>query len=403
MSDAALKEVFSLFRRYELASGAKLNVTKSHGLLVGSWQSRSHLPISLTWSSQRITAMGAKLSNLAPEESWDSSLQQLEAVLSTWQACKLSYHGRALVVNSFVLSQLWYLASFLVMPADLLVGINSQIFSFLWQGKHERLPHSSIMQRISHGGLNVVDLDRKLGALHVMWVRRLMEGGDLPSTFFFRHYLRAAFAGRSLDQILLLPAPSQTTFNALPPFCRSVMVAWFKLPHMDAGTIFVGSQGSSQSLAMLTVAFVYRLLSTLAHTEHRCVPQYCSWGLAVEWCTAWSNLSLWHFIQPVRDTNWLIAFSVLACPLIQRLIVGPSSPLFIFLHSALWPAAFSVVLGSSQSLTVRSLCLFIPLPPSYWFATTVPAHSHLCFFASWASSVIGCRLPGMRIGLMAPR
>ena len=88
MSDAALVEVFSLFRRYELASGDKLNVTKSYGLLVGSWRSQYHLPIRLTWSSQHITVMGAKLSNLAPEESWDSSLQQLEAVLSTWQARK---------------------------------------------------------------------------------------------------------------------------------------------------------------------------------------------------------------------------------------------------------------------------------------------------------------------------
>ena len=41
MSDAALLQVFSLFRRYELASGAKLNITKSHGLLVGTWIDRN--------------------------------------------------------------------------------------------------------------------------------------------------------------------------------------------------------------------------------------------------------------------------------------------------------------------------------------------------------------------------
>ena len=287
LSDSALMAVFSLFRRYELASGAELNVTKSHGLLVGSWRSRSNLPVRLSWSSQSITVMGAKLSNLAPEESWDSSLQQLDTVLSSWRARKLSYHGRALVINSFGLSQLWYLASFLVMPADICSGIISRIFSFLWQGKRERLPRSSISQRISQGGLNVVDIDRKLSALHAMWVRRLLVGGDSPSTFFFRHHLRVAFAGRSLHQILLLPAPSQTALHALPPFYRSVIVSWFRLPRfMDAGTIFVGSPGSSfRSLSTLTVAFVYRLLSTLARTDHRCVAKYQSWGLAVEWTT----------------------------------------------------------------------------------------------------------------------
>ena len=81
---------------------------------------------------------------------------------------------------------------------------------------------------------------------------------------------------------------------------------------MDAGTIFIGRLGSSsRSLGTLTVASVYRLLSTLAHTEHRCVAQYQSWGLAVEWSTVWSNLSLWRFIRPVQDTNWLIGHDVL--------------------------------------------------------------------------------------------
>ena len=47
MSDQVLKQVFEVFRRYELASGAKLNVTKSHGLLVGLWTSRTNLPVAL--------------------------------------------------------------------------------------------------------------------------------------------------------------------------------------------------------------------------------------------------------------------------------------------------------------------------------------------------------------------
>ena len=42
-------------------------------------------------------------------------------------------------------------------------------------------------------------------------------------------------------------------------------------------------------------------------TEHRCVVKFRAWGIEVHWETVWSNLHLWHFIRPVRDTNWLIA------------------------------------------------------------------------------------------------
>ena len=113
MSDAALVEVFSLFRRYELASGAKLNVTKSHGLLVGTWASRVNLPVPLDWSAQRITVMGAPLSNVVDDASWTAPLARLDTVLAAWRPRHLSYHGRALVANTLGLSLFWYLASFL--------------------------------------------------------------------------------------------------------------------------------------------------------------------------------------------------------------------------------------------------------------------------------------------------
>ena len=51
-----------------------------------------------------------------------------------------------------------------------------------------------------------------------------------------------AFAGRTLMQILLLQAPSQTALNLLPPFYRSVMTSWFGLPRrLENGSIVVGA------------------------------------------------------------------------------------------------------------------------------------------------------------------
>ena len=62
-SDQAMTALFSLFERYERASGAKLNVTKSHGLLLGSWKDRVVLPIHLNWSNHFITVLGCRISN----------------------------------------------------------------------------------------------------------------------------------------------------------------------------------------------------------------------------------------------------------------------------------------------------------------------------------------------------
>ena len=57
-TDSALHVLFSHFTRYENASGVKLGVTKSHGLLFGSWNDRCNMPVPLDWSSEAVTVLG---------------------------------------------------------------------------------------------------------------------------------------------------------------------------------------------------------------------------------------------------------------------------------------------------------------------------------------------------------
>ena len=180
MSDQTLKQVFEVFRRYELASGAKsVNVTKSHRLLVGSWTSRKNLPVALDWSAESITVMGSTLSNGSSVASWQNSLWKFDSVLTSWESRRLSFHGRVLVANTLGFSLFWYSSSFLPMPDSVVHSVNSRLFSFVWRKKREWLAHSSVTQRPGQGGLGVVDLDRKISAIHAMWIRRLVLEGDL--------------------------------------------------------------------------------------------------------------------------------------------------------------------------------------------------------------------------------
>ena len=81
MTDRSLLALFSLFERYECASGAKLNVNKSHGLLLGSWKDRRDMPVALSWSSEFITVLGCRIGNdVVPD--WDSLIAKFESQLS---------------------------------------------------------------------------------------------------------------------------------------------------------------------------------------------------------------------------------------------------------------------------------------------------------------------------------
>ena len=184
----------------------------------------------LPWTGRRSPfVMGSTLSNSSSVASW----QKFDSVLTSWESRRLSFHGRALVANTLGLSLFWYLSSFLPMPDSVVHSVNSRLFSFVWKKKRQWLARSSVTQRPSQGGLGVIDLDRKIGAIHAMWVRRLVLEGDLPSLHFFKHHLRVAFAGHPVHQILLLTAPSKIALALLPPFYRSVISAWFRLSRRE--------------------------------------------------------------------------------------------------------------------------------------------------------------------------
>ena len=218
------------------------------------------------------------------------------------------------------LSLFWYLASFICIPDQVIRNINSRLFSFVWKRKQEWLARSSVTQQSSRGGLGIVDVPRKVASLHVLWVRRLVYSPDLPWFYFFRYFLRRAFAGRPLQQILLILSPSCTSMALLPPFYRSVMHSWFRLSRtFDAGEIVLRGHGSSSCpLKSLSARFAYQAFSQMDRTEHRCVEKFRSWGLTVHWKTVWPNLHLWRFLRPARDTAWLVAHGIL--PTADRLI-----------------------------------------------------------------------------------
>lgn len=190
-SDQALLSVFSLFSRYEHASGAKLNVSKSHGLLLGSWRGRSNMPVNLKWSSASIVILGCQ-TNTQPN--WDSLIEKFKGKIYLWQHRQLSFCGRAILANVLGLSIFWYQATIFDVPKTVIAQINKILFPFVWNKKREWLARSSLTQPADQGGLGVVDVHRKISSLRVIWIRRLLTNSyGHPWMLLFNHHTQLVF------------------------------------------------------------------------------------------------------------------------------------------------------------------------------------------------------------------
>ena len=115
-SDASIEETFTIYGQFERASGARLNRGKSKGMWAGSWKDRPDTPYGLQWVKD-LPLLGATF-NVGDYHlpTWEPAVAKLEACLSSWSGRRVSFQGKAVVINSLALSQIWHLCHVFPIP-----------------------------------------------------------------------------------------------------------------------------------------------------------------------------------------------------------------------------------------------------------------------------------------------
>ena len=256
--------------------------------------------------------MGVFLGPLAsPEDNWRPRISAVENVLLSWRQRSLSFRGKALSINALALSRIWYVASLVYMPPFVLRELSQLIFKFFWSGKRDLVARRVVVQPTSCGGFSVVDVDLKVWALLLQWVRRLSVS---PSTWvsFFSFWCVCTWG---VSPVQVLSTPSRfCDLRRLPCFYRALLSAW-----SSAGGCFLHSRGMLSVGTGLTVAPVsslttksaYSLLLTDRSVVPHCVEKFSVPFGQLYWSTTWRQLFFFDIDRPVIDLSWKIAHGVL--------------------------------------------------------------------------------------------
>lgn len=116
---SSLQKLFQLLRKYELGTGAKLNVNKTEAMWLGAWRTCTDTPLGLTWVN-KMKILGVYFSNglsTVEQENWQPKLSKLEKNLNRWKSRNLSLVGKALIINTLGASKFWFLAKILPAPS----------------------------------------------------------------------------------------------------------------------------------------------------------------------------------------------------------------------------------------------------------------------------------------------
>ena len=291
-SDDAIQASFETYSIYEKGSGSKLNLSKSKGLWLGSWNGRRDPPVNLDWSSSKIKVLGVFIGvgNL-DEANWRPRISAVENVLASWRQRQLTFRGRALVINALALSRVWYVASLVHMPAWVLKELNTLAFSFFWRGKRDLVSRSVVVQPTLFGGFSVVSVKFKVWSLVAQWIKRFASSPSSWSalmTYWFHSLFNAS-------PVQVFSRPHDFDPGVLPRFYESLILAWRSLDgsFSAARSSLVMGSSSPHTLTpasgMTTKSCYLFLLSENLRPPH-CVTKFLPTFGVLYWSTTWKEL-----------------------------------------------------------------------------------------------------------------
>ena len=178
------KIINDLLTMYCKGSGSKMNASKSKGLWLGTWRSRTDKPLNFNWCL-KIKILGVFFgTEVTPDDNWGPRIQKTKCILQRWSKRNLSLTGKAVIINTYVGAGITYLGSIISCPESQRQQLNKLIWNFFWSGKTERIKRNTIIGPRCSGGCGILDVDSKLKSLKLSWLSRYAHSNGIWKTFF---------------------------------------------------------------------------------------------------------------------------------------------------------------------------------------------------------------------------
>ena len=178
--------VFFILRRFENASGVRLNKQKTKLLGFGAWKDRQLWPVDgITILHESITILGIQYSNnynKAVSLSWTKIVENIKTKVNLLTIRKFNIYQRAIIINSLVLSKVWYTSHTYPLSCDQAKCMEKIIFPYIWNSKSNPLKRDVMYNKKEAGGINLLNVFYKAKSIYVnSFLRSFLFSGENES------------------------------------------------------------------------------------------------------------------------------------------------------------------------------------------------------------------------------
>ena len=200
-NEASLMYLFATLRKFKHITGLGVNVDKTIATCLGPYTPSTDNFAGLDWSTQYIHTLGITISGNEGDHynlNFKKRLNVLKNLLNSWKCRRLSIKGKITVINTLALPPLLYVASVIHVPHCVITQVKKLLIDFIWDGGSPKIAYDTLTQDIKDGGLKLIDIESKMKALKVSWVKRLCDESSgrwkaAPSLFYGTNDLNSYF------------------------------------------------------------------------------------------------------------------------------------------------------------------------------------------------------------------
>lgn len=181
-TELSLRESLQTFELFYKISGLKMNKSKTRAVWIGSKRYSTQILCQdqqLHWSHSNFKLLGINFSlcmSSMVDINFKQKIHDIAKVLKSWQHRKLTLLGKITVIKSLALPKIIHLLTSLPnLSTSMMVELNRLFYSFIWDGKTERIKRDTLIGKFSDGGLNMIHLASFSSYLKLSWVKRLLK------------------------------------------------------------------------------------------------------------------------------------------------------------------------------------------------------------------------------------
>ena len=188
----SLKSHLRIIESFRNVSGLKLNEKKTKAMWLGRMKNSNSKVLSFKTTKDPIKVLGTFLSyneekNI--EENFLKRIRRMKVKLNSSLSRDLTLYGKSLLAKSLGASQLVYAASMLSVPIKIIKNVQSELFSFLWKNKKDKIKRAVIYQPPKEGGLHFVNFAMMVKSLRLAWISKFLSDTNnswkaIPNYYF---------------------------------------------------------------------------------------------------------------------------------------------------------------------------------------------------------------------------